>query len=454
MGRGIPDNETWWYNPSIDVHPHWREFDQVPDAVYYALGIFIGICGIIGCGGNGIVIYLFTKTKSLQTPANMFIINLAFSDFTFSLVNGFPLMTISCFIKKWVFGNAACKVYGFIGGIFGMMSIMTMAMISIDRFNVIGRPMAASKKMSHRRAFIMIIFTWVWSVLWAIGPIFGWGAYTLEGILCNCSFDYISRDPSTRSNILCMYIFAFMVPIIIIFFCYFNIVMSVSNHEKEMAAMAKRLNAKELRKAQAGASAEMRLAKISIVIVSQFILSWSPYAIVALLAQFGPLEWVTPYAAQLPVMFAKASAIHNPMIYSVSHPKFREAISATFPWVLTCCQYDEKEAEDDKDAEAEIAPSESSDNQASGADAAQMKEMMAMMQKMQAQQAQAPPAGYPPQGYPPQGYGAPPPQGYPPQGYPPQGYPPQGYPPQGAPPAGAPPAAAPPAGVDNQAYQA
>nr|P24603.1 RecName: Full=Rhodopsin [Loligo forbesii]CAA40108.1 rhodopsine [Loligo forbesii] len=452
MGRDIPDNETWWYNPYMDIHPHWKQFDQVPAAVYYSLGIFIAICGIIGCVGNGVVIYLFTKTKSLQTPANMFIINLAFSDFTFSLVNGFPLMTISCFMKYWVFGNAACKVYGLIGGIFGLMSIMTMTMISIDRYNVIGRPMSASKKMSHRKAFIMIIFVWIWSTIWAIGPIFGWGAYTLEGVLCNCSFDYITRDTTTRSNILCMYIFAFMCPIVVIFFCYFNIVMSVSNHEKEMAAMAKRLNAKELRKAQAGANAEMKLAKISIVIVTQFLLSWSPYAVVALLAQFGPIEWVTPYAAQLPVMFAKASAIHNPMIYSVSHPKFRERIASNFPWILTCCQYDEKEIEDDKDAEAEIPAGEQSGGET--ADAAQMKEMMAMMQKMQAQQQQQP--AYPPQGYPPQGYPPPPPQGYPPQGYPPQGYPPQGYPPppQGPPPQGPPPQAAPPQGVDNQAYQA
>ena len=312
--------------------------------------------------------------------------------------------------------------------------------------------MSASKKMSHRKAFIMIIFVWIWSTIWAIGPIFGWGSYTLEGVLCNCSFDYITRDTATRSNIVCMYLFAFMCPIIVIFFCYFNIVMSVSNHEKEMAAMAKRLNAKELRKAQAGANAEMKLAKISIVIVTQFLLSWSPYAIVALLAQFGPIEWVTPYAAQLPVMFAKASAIHNPMIYSVSHPKFREAIQTNFPWILTCCQFDEKEVEDEKDAEAEIPASEQSGGET--VDSAQMKEMMAMMQKMQAQQQQQQ-AAYPPQGYPPpppQGY---PPQGYPPQGYPPQGYPPQGYPPpQGPPPQGAPPQAAPPQGVDNQAYQA
>ncbi|CAI9739459.1 Full=Rhodopsin [Octopus vulgaris] len=447
-------NQTWWYNPTVDIHPHWAKFDPIPDAVYYSVGIFIGVVGIIGIFGNGVVIYLFSKTKSLQTPANMFIINLAMSDLSFSAINGFPLKTISAFMKKWIFGKVACQLYGLLGGIFGFMSINTMAMISIDRYNVIGRPMAASKKMSHRRAFLMIIFVWIWSIVWAVGPVFNWGAYVPEGILTSCSFDYLSTDSNTRSFILCMYFMGFMLPVVIIAFCYFNIVMSVSNHEKEMAAMAKRLNAKELRKAQAGQSAEMKLAKISMVIITQFMLSWSPYAVIALLAQFGPAEWVTPYAAELPVLFAKASAIHNPIVYSVSHPKFREAIQNTFPWLLTCCQFNEKECEDANDAEAEVAPSEGGGGGES-VDAAQMKEMMAMMQKMQAQQAaypQPPPQGYPPQGYPPQGY---PPQGYPPQGaYPPQGYPPQGYPPQGAPPQGDATQGAPPQGVDNQAYQA
>jgi hypothetical protein len=35
----------------------------------------------------------------------MFIINLALSDLIFSAVNGFPLLTISAFYRKWMWGD-------------------------------------------------------------------------------------------------------------------------------------------------------------------------------------------------------------------------------------------------------------------------------------------------------------------------------------------------------------
>ena len=45
------------------------------------------------------------RTKSLRTPSNMFVVNLALSDLTFSAVNGFPLLTISAFSRRWIFGK-------------------------------------------------------------------------------------------------------------------------------------------------------------------------------------------------------------------------------------------------------------------------------------------------------------------------------------------------------------
>lgn len=48
---------------------------------------------------------IYFRTKQLKTPSNMLIINLALSDFTFSLVNGFPLLTISAFNTKWMWGD-------------------------------------------------------------------------------------------------------------------------------------------------------------------------------------------------------------------------------------------------------------------------------------------------------------------------------------------------------------
>jgi len=35
----------------------------------------------------------------------MYVINLAVSDLAFSLINGFPLMTVACFYKRWFWGD-------------------------------------------------------------------------------------------------------------------------------------------------------------------------------------------------------------------------------------------------------------------------------------------------------------------------------------------------------------
>ena len=67
----------------------------------------------------------------------------------------------------------------------------------------------------------------------------------------------------------------------------------------------------------------IKLAKIAAITISLFILSWAPYAIFATAGNNGYLDWVTPTTTQIPVLFAKASATWNPILYALSHPKFR-----------------------------------------------------------------------------------------------------------------------------------
>nr|QKY89066.1 Rhabdomeric opsin [Chaetopleura apiculata] len=321
----------------IIIHPHWKQFPPVPDYWHYLAGAYMTFMGITGVVGNLIVIWIFSRTKSLRTPANMFVVNLAISDLTFSAVNGFPLYTISAFNKKWIFGKAACELYGLVGGIFGLMSINTMAMIALDRYLVIARPLSVMRHMSHKRAFFMLMLVWIWSILWAIPPIFGWGAYIPEGFQISCSFDYLTRTDYFRAYIFCMYICSFVVPVLIIFFCYVLIVKAVADHEKEMASMAKKLDAKDIRQGQ-DQRTELKTAKIAFYTITLFLLSWTPYAVIALIGEFGPAEYVTPYAASIPVIFAKTSAMYNPIVYALSHPKFREVLNKSAPWLLICCK--------------------------------------------------------------------------------------------------------------------
>lgn len=150
------------------IHPHWKQFPPINPMWHYILGviyIFLGATSVIGminhCPneitvhgycltshqnihwyllsliGNSLVLYLFSKTKDLRTPANMFVVNLAFSDLCMMLTQ-FPLFVLNCFGGGvWLFGPFLCELYACTGSVFGLCSICTMAAISYDRYNVI-----------------------------------------------------------------------------------------------------------------------------------------------------------------------------------------------------------------------------------------------------------------------------------------------------------------------------
>ena len=70
---------------------------------------------------------------------------------------------------------------------------------------------------------------------------------------------------------------------------------------------------------------EVKLIKMVALIVIMFIIAWLPYAIVALLAQFGSNieRYINPFTTSLPALFAKTSSIYNPLIYTISNKEFR-----------------------------------------------------------------------------------------------------------------------------------
>lgn len=232
---------------------------------------------------------------------------------------------------------SACEFYGLIGGIFGLMSINTMATIAIDRYLAIARPIHAAKKMTRKKAFLMIVTVWLWSLASSLPPLFGWGRYIPEGFQTSCTFDYLTRTDNNRTYIFFLYIFGFAVPLGVIIVSYGLIVRAVRNHEEEMKKTAKKMNA-ELRTNQEERKMEIKVAKIAMMILVLYLMSWTPYATVALIGQFGDATFVTPFWSEIPVIFAKASAMHNPIVYALSHPKFRSAVQKRLPWLLCCCE--------------------------------------------------------------------------------------------------------------------
>ena len=131
---------------------------------------------------------------------------------------------------------------------------------------------------------------------------------------------------NNKSHILAATMGNYVFPVLIIAGCYYSIVQAVFKHEEELRAQAKKMNVSSLRSnaEQEAVSAEIRAAKIAIVNVSLWIFAWTPFTAISMIGVWYDSSFVTPLVSELPVLCAKTSALYNPIIYALSHPKYRE----------------------------------------------------------------------------------------------------------------------------------
>ncbi|CAL8282776.1 unnamed protein product [Merluccius merluccius] len=286
--------------------------------------------------GNFLVIYAFCRSRSLRTPANMFIINLAVTDLLMCVTQT-PIFFTTSMHKRWIFGEKGCELYAFCGALFGICSMITLMAIATDRYVVITRPLASLGVMSRRRALCILAGAWAYSMGWSLPPFFGWSAYVPEGLLTSCSWDYMTFTPSVRSYTMLLFTFVFFIPLFIIIFCYSCIFRAI-RHTTQAVCKINGGGTRDSIKKMHRMKGEWKMAKIALIVILLYVISWAPYSCVALTAFAGYADMLTPYMNSVPAVIAKASAIHNPIIYAITHPKYRAAISRYVPYlgVLLC----------------------------------------------------------------------------------------------------------------------
>lgn len=208
------------------VDPHWSQFPPMNPLWHSILGFAIFVLGMISMLGNWIVISVFTSTKSLKTPSNMLVVNLAISDFLMMFAMG-PPMVYNCMKQTWVLGPLWCQLYAMFGSLFGCVSIWTMTLIAFDRYNVIVKGLAA-RPMTKSQAMGKLAAIWITSAIWVAFPFFGWNRYVPEGNMTACGTDYLTKSWLSRSYICVYALFVYWTPLLLIIYSY-TFILKVSN---------------------------------------------------------------------------------------------------------------------------------------------------------------------------------------------------------------------------------
>ncbi|XP_057177836.1 opsin 4xa isoform X2 [Triplophysa rosa] len=318
----------------------FRKVD-VPDHAHYIVAFFVAVIGALGVTGNILVIYAFFSNKKLRTPPNYFIINLAASDFLMAVTQS-PIFFVNCMYKEWVFGEMGCKMYAFCGALFGITSMINLLAISIDRYIVITKPLQAIRWTSGRRTLLIILMVWIYSLAWSLAPLLGWSSYIPEGLMTSCTWDYVTSTPANKSYKLMLCCFVFFVPLGIISYCYIFMFLAIRNASREMEKLGSHVRKTTLIQEQS-IRTEWKLAKIAFVVIIVFVLSWTPYACVTLIAWAGYSHVLSPYSKAVPAVIAKASAIYNPFIYAIIRSKYRDTLAEKVPCLHFLAQSSRKD---------------------------------------------------------------------------------------------------------------
>nr|QVG59419.1 non-canonical R-opsin 2 [Schmidtea mediterranea] len=269
------------------------------------------------------VIFTFFRSKSMWTPSNVFIFDLALSDLLICIL-GFPFLTISGFCKEWIFSEAGCSAYAFSMSVTGMHSIFILTILAVERLKVISRPLKMVKIVSKKRSFLLVLISWTFAIFVSIPPLLGWNRYVLEGLHISCSYDMFDGSWRSKSYIVFL-IGIFLVVLLIIIFCYLALFLKVQRQATSMRVMIK--DSRDLL-AERERQRENKLIWMGCNITLAFVLSWGPYALVTILSIFKVLnEKNSLIIVTFPSFFAKSFTIYNPIIYIFSYPKFKKELS-------------------------------------------------------------------------------------------------------------------------------
>ncbi|XP_053950124.1 G-protein coupled receptor moody [Anastrepha ludens] len=202
-------------------------------------GVATFIIMIVGIFGNFLTVAALYKCPKVRNVAAAFIISLCMADLLFCAIV-LPFSALRFIQGTWTHGSFLCKLIPFIQyGNIGV-SLLCIAMITINRYVMIAHHGSYGKIYRKHWIAVMIIFCWAFSYGMQLPTLLGvWGKFDYDERLETCS---IMSDNHGHSSKTTLFITAFLIPGMVIIACYTKIFWVVRQSELRLKKHANQQN--------------------------------------------------------------------------------------------------------------------------------------------------------------------------------------------------------------------
>lgn len=281
--------------------------------------VFVLVLIVATVAGNGFVFMAVYTFRELRTVTNYFVVSLASADLAVGLLAMPAWLISSLLIVDNEHDNLVLDLCTqWIDPFCCTASIVNATLVSIDRYCAINRPLRYKTMVTPRRAKRSIAIVWGF-------------AFVVAGI----SFlQFHEALKVTHGYVLFLFVSLFCIPLSIMSFAYISICRAAIKQISKMQSNRlgtgscdqKRRQSFERRKRF---FKELKITKMLAVIVSLFVICWSPFLVVTLIEAFTTEE--IPLAVQGVIVFLPyVLSCANPWIYTGMNRDFRLAFKKLY----------------------------------------------------------------------------------------------------------------------------
>ncbi|KAI1290197.1 putative G-protein coupled receptor 83 [Halotydeus destructor] len=296
---------------------------------YWLLIALYAVIFLVSVSGNGLVCYVTFQRKSQKNLTNMALGNLAVSDLLITFFN-VPFGCARIVMNNWIFGQLVCSLLPFIQATSVYVSSLTMALIAIDRYHGMMRPLAP--KLGDRCPPRLVV-----SLVWLAAMLLAWPYSVFHVVrdtftfrpLTRCEVVYPEPDWLYRRsvNVLTM-VTQFILPLCVTGYAYYQVGKKIYFRETVGAVTQNQI--KGYRKSK------IKTISMLIACFVMFIICWLPMNLYHLIVDFDLIHG-NFNALVVTHVFAMSSVCYNPFIYFWFNDTFRTIFKKKLLHRLTSC---------------------------------------------------------------------------------------------------------------------
>nr|XP_033776675.1 gonadotropin-releasing hormone II receptor-like [Geotrypetes seraphini] len=319
ISNGTCEVDHWMFNMTQGIFqlPTFSLAAKVRVIITFTVFAISAFCNLA-------VLWAAARTsRKKRSHVRILILNLTAADLLVTFVV-MPLDAIWNITVQWQGGDLACRILMFLKLVAMYSCAFVTVVISIDRQSAILNPLAISD--AKRRNNMMLTVAWTMSVLLSIPQLFLFHTVTItvpeNFTQCTTRGNFQERWQETGYNMV-SFICLFLLPLLIMVFCYSRIMLEISRRMAKGAKVYLRRSKNNIPKAR------MRTLKMSIMIVSSFIICWMPYYLLGLWYWFHPEtmeERVSQSLTHILFIFGLFNACLDPITYGLFTIHFRKGL--------------------------------------------------------------------------------------------------------------------------------